>query len=101
MVSASTMSVTCTAVLPVRDGTVHFLAGLLAAERLPRARADTRSLSVHDPGGAGPTLVAGRIRMSQLARHIGIGRSTGYDYLHEGIDALADRAPSLHGALFP
>jgi hypothetical protein len=34
-----------------------------------------------------------------LARDNRIGKSTGYDYLHEGIDALAARAPSLHGAL--
>jgi hypothetical protein len=40
--SASTMSVTYTAVLPERDETVDFLAGLLAAERLRRGtRADT------------------------------------------------------------
>jgi hypothetical protein len=38
-------------------------------------------------------------RMSQLARDNAIGKSTGYDYLHEGIDVLAARTPSLHGAL--
>src|SRR5882672_3987918 len=37
--------------------------------------------------------------MSQLVRDNGIGKSTGYDYLHEGIDVLAARAPGLHGAL--
>ena len=45
--SASTMSVTYAAVLPVRDETVDFLAGLLAVERGRRGtRADTRALSV-------------------------------------------------------
>ena len=40
------MSVTYTSVLPVRDDTVEFLAGLLAAERLRRGtREPTRSLS--------------------------------------------------------
>lgn len=29
----------------------------------------------------------------------GIGRSTCYDYLHEGIDVLAAQSPSLHNAL--
>jgi hypothetical protein len=34
-----------------------------------------------------------------LARDNRIGKSTGYDHLHEGIGALATRAPNLHGAL--
>jgi hypothetical protein len=38
-------------------------------------------------------------RISQLVRDNGISDSTGYDYLHEGIDVLAAQAPSLHGAL--
>jgi hypothetical protein len=47
------MSVTYTAVLPVRDETVDFLAGLLAAERARRGtRADTRALSCHDHPGS-------------------------------------------------
>jgi hypothetical protein len=47
--SASTMSVTYTAVLPVRDETVDFLSELLAGERLRRGtRASARSLSCHD-----------------------------------------------------
>jgi hypothetical protein len=96
--SASTMSVTYTAVLPVRDETVDFLAGLLAAERLRRGtRADTQSLSVHDQAVLVLRWFLDGIRMSQLVRDNGNGRSTGYDYLHEGIDALADHAPSLHG----
>jgi hypothetical protein len=37
--------------------------------------------------------------MTQLARDNAISKSTGYDYLHEGIDALATKAPGLHGAL--
>lgn len=38
-------------------------------------------------------------RLTQLARDNAIGKSTAYDYLQEGIDVLAARAPSLHGAL--
>src|SRR4051812_45068874 len=97
--SASTMSVTYTAVLPVRDDTVDFLAGLLAAERLRRGtRSDTRSLSVHDQAVLVLRWLLAGTRMRQLARDNGIGKSTGYDYLHEGIDVLAVQAPSLHSA---
>lgn len=38
-------------------------------------------------------------RMRQLARDNTISKSTGYEYLHEGIDVLAARAPGLHSAL--
>jgi hypothetical protein len=37
--------------------------------------------------------------MRQLAGDNAISISTAYDYLHEGIDVLAARAPGLHGAL--
>jgi hypothetical protein len=98
--SALTMSVTYTSVLPVREETVDFLAGLLAAERLRRGtRGQTRSLSVHDQAVLVLRWLLDGTRMSQLARDNAIAKSTGYDYLHEGIDALAARAPSLHGAL--
>jgi hypothetical protein len=94
------MSVTYTAVLPVREETVQFLAGLLSAERARcGTRADTRALSC-----AGQAVLILRwfldgTRISQLARDNAIGKSTAYDYLHEGIEVLAARAPSLHGAL--
>jgi len=38
-------------------------------------------------------------RVAQLAVDNGIGKSTAYDYLHEGIDALAGCAPNLTEAL--
>jgi hypothetical protein len=98
--SASTMSVTYTAVLPVRDGTVDFLADLLAAERARRGtRGQTRSLSTYDQAVLVLRWFLDGTRMSQLARDNQVSKSTGYDYLHEGIDVLAARAPSLHGAL--
>jgi len=94
------MSATCTAVLPVRQGTVDFLVGLLAAGRVRRGtRADTRVLSCHDQAVLVLRWFLSGTRMSQLARDNGIGKSAGYDYLHKGIDVLAARAPSLHGAL--
>jgi hypothetical protein len=34
-----------------------------------------------------------------LARDTGIGISTAYRYLHEGIDVLAGQAPDLHDVL--
>jgi hypothetical protein len=98
--SASTMSVTYTAVLPVRDETVDFLAGLLAAERARRGtRAETRALSVREQAVLVLRWLLDGTRMRQLARDNAISKSTGYAYLHEGIDVLATRAPSLHGAL--
>jgi hypothetical protein len=94
--AASTMSVTYTSVLPVREETVDFLAGLLAAERLRRGtRAETWSLSCHDQAVLVLRWFLDGTRMSQLVRDNPIGKSTGYDYLHEGIDVLAVRSPSL------
>ncbi|WP_202918127.1 transposase family protein [Streptomyces cavernae] len=37
--------------------------------------------------------------MHCLARDAGISQATGYRYLHEGIDVLANRAPDLHKVL--
>jgi DDE superfamily endonuclease len=94
------MSVTYTAVLPVREQTVQVLADLLAAERARRGtRANTRALSCHDQAILVLRWFLDGTRMRQLARDNAISKSTGYDYLHEGIDVLAARAPSLHGAL--
>ncbi|GAA3617961.1 hypothetical protein GCM10022419_124330 [Nonomuraea rosea] len=94
------MSVTYTALLPVRAETVDFLAGLLADERVRRGtRADTRSLCCHEQAIPILRWFYDGTRMSQLARDNAISKSTGYDYLHEGIDVLAAKAPGLHGAL--
>lgn len=94
------MSVTYTATLPVRDETVAFLADLLTAERLRRGtRTGTRALTVHDQAVLVLRWFYDGTRVSQLARDNAISTSTTYDYLHEGITALATRAPGLHGAL--
>jgi hypothetical protein len=94
------MSVTYTATLPVREETVALLAGLLDAERLRRGtRAGTRALTVHDQAVLVLRWFCDGTRMSQLAGDNAISESTGYNYLHEGIDVLAARAPGLHGAL--
>lgn len=39
------------------------------------------------------------IDVPALARDAGISQATGYRYLHEGIDVLAERAPDLHQVL--
>jgi len=62
-------------------------------------RQQTRSLSCHDQAVLVLRWFLDGTRVSPLARDNAIGKSTGYDYLHEGIDVLAARSPSLHGAL--
>src|SRR4051812_46319779 len=82
---ASTMSVTYTATLPVREETVALLADLLDAERLRRGtRAGTRALTVHDQAVLVLRWFCDGTRMSQLAGDNAISESTGYNYLHEG-----------------
>lgn len=94
------MSVTYTATLPIRDETVALLGGLLDAERARRGtRADTRSLSCHDQAVLICRWFLDNTRIKQLACDNAISKSTCYDYLHEGIDVLAARTPSLHSAL--
>jgi hypothetical protein len=94
------MSVTYAAVLPVRDETVEFLTDLLAAERTRRGtRAGTRVLSCRDQAILVLRWFLDGTRMSQLAGDNEISKSTGYDYLNEGIDVLAAQSPSLHNAL--
>jgi hypothetical protein len=94
------MSVTYTAVLPVRDETVAFLAGLFDAERRSRGtRAGTRSLTCHAQSILILRWFLDGTRIAQLAIDNAITATTAYDYLHEGIDVLAARAPSLRSAL--
>src|SRR5256885_1804303 len=94
------MSVTYTATLTVREETVLFVSGLLHAERQRRGtRAGTRS-----PGCFKQAVLVLRwfldgTRLRQLAVDNGVGKSTAYDYLHEGIHVLAERAPKLESAL--
>jgi hypothetical protein len=98
--SAPTMSVTYVATLSVREETVLFLSTLLHRERQRRGtRANTRALGCFKQAILVLRWFLDGTRMSQLARDNTIGKSTGYDYLHEGIDVLAARSPSLHGAL--
>ena len=94
------MSVTYTAVLDVSEDSVLFLSGLLHAERIRRGtRTDTRALGTYKQAVLALRWLFDDTRISQLARDNGIGLSTAYDYRDEAIGVLADRKPSLHGAL--
>jgi hypothetical protein len=94
------MSVTYTATLGVREETVLYLSGLLHAERLRRGtRRGRRSLGCFRQAVLVIRWFLDGTRLCQLARDNQIGRSTGYDYLHEGIAVLAARAPKLESAL--
>lgn len=94
------MSITYTATLPVRDQTVLYLSGLLHAERQRRGtRRKRRVLGCFKQSVLVLRWLLDGTRMSQLVRDNTISRSTGYDYLHEGIAVLAAQAPGLYGAL--
>jgi hypothetical protein len=94
------MSVTYTATLPVRDQTVLFLSGLLHAERIQRGtRTGTRALGCFKQAVLILRWFLDGSRLAQLAADNAIGKSTAYDYLHEGIAVLAARAPSLESVL--
>jgi DDE superfamily endonuclease len=94
------MSVTSTAAPPVHDQTAAFLTGLLDAEPARRdTRTGTRWLAGHDQA----ILILRRLldgtRPAQPGVDNTISESTAYGYLQEGVDVLAERAPSLKSAL--
>jgi hypothetical protein len=94
------MSVTYSAALPVRDETAAFLADLLNHERARRGtRTGTRALSGSQQAILILRWFLDATRIRQLASDNSIGKSTAYAYLNEGIDVLANRAPSLRSAL--
>jgi len=94
------MSVTYVATLSVREETVLFVSSRLHAERQRRGtRAGTRALGCFKQAILVIRWFLDGTRVAQLAVDNAIGRSTAYDYLHEGVDALAPAAPSLHAAL--
>jgi DDE superfamily endonuclease len=86
--------------LPSREETVVFLEGLLQAERARRGtRADTRALTCRQQAVVILRWFLDGTRLRQLATDNGIAKSTAYDYLHEGINVLAARAPKLESTL--
>jgi hypothetical protein len=92
--------VTYAAMLDVPRHVVDHLSRLLAAHRrrigTPRG---SRALGPHRQA----VLVLRWFRehgcVHCLARDAGVSQATGYRYLHEGIDVLADQAPDLHDIL--
>jgi DDE superfamily endonuclease len=89
-----------TAVLPASEETVLFVSGLLAAERRRRGtRRGRRALGCYRQAVLVLRWFLDGTRLAQLAADHAISASTGYRYLHEGIDALAAQAPGLRGAL--
>jgi hypothetical protein len=94
------MSVTYTATLTVREQTVLFVSSLLHAERQRRGtRTGTRALGCFAQAVLVLRWFLDGTRLAQLATDNAIGKSTAYDYLHEGITVLAERAPKLESAL--
>jgi hypothetical protein len=87
-------------VLSAREETVLFLSSLLHAERQRRGtRTGRRALGCYAQAVLVLHWFLDGTRLRQLAADNAIGRSTAYRYLHEGIDALAERRPGLHSAL--
>jgi hypothetical protein len=84
----------------VRRQTVLFVAALLHRERRNRGtRTGTRSLTCFDQAVLIIRWFLDGTRVAQLAGDNAIAKTTCYDYLHEGINLLAARAPSLQSAL--
>ena len=96
------MSVTYTAVLPLAEQTVHFVSGLLAAERQRRGtRGRRRALGCYRQAVLVLRWFLDGTRLVQLAADNAIGASTAFRYLHEGIDALAAARPGQPGRCWP
>ncbi|PVC89773.1 IS5/IS1182 family transposase [Streptomyces sp. CS090A] len=92
--------VTYVATLDVPRQVVDYLARLLAAHRrligTPRG---SRALGPFRQAVLVLRWFRERGCVHCLARDAGISQATGYRYLHEGIDVLADQAPDLHDVL--
>jgi hypothetical protein len=93
-------AVTYTCVLPVPRRAVRYVADLLAAhQRQLRTRQGRRALDCWDQAVAFWRWMLDGVEPDRLASDYGIGRSTAHRDVHEALDVVADRAPSLHGAL--
>lgn len=89
-------SVTYTATLEINRSTAEFLAAKLAAHRQAiQTRKGTRALGPFKQAVLVLRWFVDGTRIRQLATDNRIGKSTAYDYLHEGIDVLAGEAPDL------
>lgn len=94
------MNVTYVATLSVREETVLSVSSRLHEESRRRGtRTGTRALGCFKQAILVIRWFLDGTRVAQLEVDNAIGRSTTYDHLHEGLDALAAAAPSLHAAL--
>lgn len=92
--------VTYAATLDVPRHVVDYLARLLAAHRrrigTPKG---SRALGPFRQAVLVLRWFRERVCVHCLARDAGVSQATGYRYLHEGIDVLADQAVDLHEVL--
>jgi len=88
------------AILDVPRALAQHLGRLLQAERRERCTPrDSRALTCFQQAVFGLRWFRENRDVPALARDHGISRATGYRYLAEVIDVLADRAPDLHETL--
>jgi hypothetical protein len=91
---------TYSAILDIPRHTVAYLASLLLQNRrVLGTQTRRRALSVGKQAVLVLRWFLDNTRLTQLRRDNGIGKSTAYSYLHEGINVLAAQAPDLHTAL--
>ncbi|GAA5772552.1 IS5 family transposase ISRhosp9 [Streptosporangium roseum] len=92
--------ITYVATLDVPRHVVDYLSRLLAAHRrrigTPRG---SRALGPFHQAVLVLRWLRERGCVHCLARDVGVSQATGYRYLHEGIDVLAEQAPNLHEVL--
>ena len=92
--------VTYVATLDVPRHVVDHLSRLLAAHRRQlRTPRGSRALGPFRQAVLVLRWLRERGCVHCLARDAGVSQATGYRYLHEGIDVLADQAPDLHEVL--
>lgn len=78
----------------------QYVSRLLHAERRRRGtRKNSRALTCFRQAVLGLRWFRQNAEVTALARDHGVSRATGYRYLDEVIDVLADQAPDLHDAL--
>lgn len=88
------------AMLDVPRELAQYLGRLLHVERRRRGtRKNSRALTCFQQAVLGLRWFRQNVEVTALARDHGISRATGYRYLDEVIEVLADQAPDLHEAL--
>ena len=92
--------IACRAVLDVPRELAQYLSRLLYTERRRRGtRKNSRALSCFRQAVLGLRWFRQNVDVTALARDHDVSRATGYRYLDEVIEVLADQAPDLRDAL--